>query len=300
VSSPAVVAIVLNWNSGPDCLTCLAALARTDYAPLRVLVVDNGSTDGSVDAIRAAMPEVEVLELGVNCGYAAGNNRGIAWALARGAQYVWILNPDVLVDPACLRTLIAGADGVDRAGLLAPAVYFRESPDVLFSAGGVLRAGWAVHRGIGERDTGQYAAPAEVDFLTGCALLASRRMIEVAGGMDERFFLYAEDVEWSMRARAAGFRVVAVPGARAWHPDTRRRDDCSARLTYYLARNHLMLIRMHHLGAAALVRHLTRHAVTLLSWSVRPRWRYRRAQRDALWRALMDFARGRMGPAPDL
>ena len=300
MSSPAVVAIVLNWNSGPDCLACLAALARSDYAPLRVLVVDNGSTDGSVDSIRAAMPEIDVLELGANCGYAAGNNRGIAWALARGAEYVWILNPDVVVDPACLRTLVSAAEAVDRAGLFAPAVCFRESPDVFFSVGGVLRAGWAIHRGIGDRDLGQYTAPAEVDFLTGCALLASRRAIEVAGDLDERFFLYAEDVEWCVRARAAGSRVVVVPAARAWHPDTRRRDDRSARLTYYLARNHLMLIRMHHFGAPVLARHLMRHALTLVSWSVRPRWRDRRAQRDALWRALVDFACGRTGPARDL
>ncbi len=161
----------------------------------------------------------------------------------------------------------------------------------------MFRDGWTWHRGLGELDVGQFGGPATVDYLTGCAVLVRRALIESVGALDERFFLYEEDVEWCYRGRRAGFQSVLVPQAKVWHPDTRRRDELSARVTYYTTRNKLLLIRVHRLGGRVVAAHLLRHARTLASWTVRPKWRHKRAQRRALVRALLDAARGRWGAA---
>lgn len=298
--SPRVLTIVLNWNSAAESLACLASLERLTYENVHLLGVDNGSIDDSLTRIRTHAPHIDVLESKRNLGYAGGNNRGIEWGLTRGFDYFWIVNPDVVVDPESLSALVRVADTEPQVGLVGPLIYCTERPRCVLSAGGVFRNGRTRHRGVGELDTGQFAAVAEVDWLSGCALLASRRLIESVGLLDERFFLYGEDVEWCYRARRAGFRVLLAPRAKIWHPDTRRRDELSARVTYYIARNQVLLMRTHHLGARVAVAFLLRHLRTLASWSVRPKWRHKRAQRRALLRALLDAARGRWGAAEGL
>jgi hypothetical protein len=294
VRAPTVLAVVLNWNSGRDTLACLEALERGTFVGCRALVVDNGSTDDSVARIRARVPHVALLELGANYGYAGGNNRGIRHGLG-DCDYVWLLNPDVVVAPDCLARLVEVAEADRHAAMLGPLVRMREEPQRILSAGGCLDGGRPAHRGLGEVDRGQFDAPAAVDYVTGCALLARRSAIESIGLLDERFFLYYEEVDWCHRARAAGFTCVVVPHAVAWHPNTLARDADSPLVTYYITRNQLLFLRTHHLGAPLLARQLLRHARTLASWTLRPKWRHKAAQRRALWRALIDFARGRTG-----
>jgi GT2 family glycosyltransferase len=295
---PRVLAIVLNWRSAADTIECITALRRQSYPDCQVLIVDNGSPDHSADRLRAALPDVELLALDDNLGYAAGNNRGLAHALRLGYAYAWILNPDTRVAPDTLAALVDAAESHPRAALLGPTVYMRHAPDRILSAGGILRDGCvADHRGTGETDAGQFDALTEVDFVTGCCILARRQAVETIGLLDERFYLYQEEVDWCRRSRDAGFAVLHVPAARVWHPDTLSRDALSPLVTYYIARNTLLFARKHRLGGAALARRVGRDALTLLSWSVRPKWREKRAQRDALAHALLDFARGRFGRA---
>jgi GT2 family glycosyltransferase len=295
---PRVLAIVLNWRSAGDTIDCITSLRRQSYPDCQVLVVDNGSQDHSADRLRAALPDVELLALDDNLGYAAGNNRGLAHAMRGDYAYAWILNPDTRVAPDTLTMLVDAAESHPRAALLGSKVYMRQAPDRILSAGGVLREGCvADHRGIGEIDAGQFDEVTNVDFVTGCAVLARRRAVETIGVLDERFYLYQEEVDWCRRARDAGFTVLYVPAARVWHPDTLSRDALSPLVTYYIARNTLLFARKHRLGSVALARRIGRDALTLLSWSVRPKWRAKRRQRDALARALLDFARGRFGRA---
>jgi len=298
--SPRVLVVVLNWNSAADCLRCLASLQRLTYAAVQVLVVDNGSTDDSLAQIRSGGFGVEVCESNRNLGYAGGNNRGIREGLARGFDYVWLVNPDVVVEADSLAALVEVGEADPHNGMIGPLVYCMERPDELLSAGGVFGRGRDWHRWIVELDPHVPAAAAEVGFLSGCALLVKRTMVEAVGLLDERFFLYEEDVEWCYRARRAGWRVAVAARARVWHPDTRTRDRLAARVTYYITRNQLLLIRTHHLGARLAAGVLLRHLRTLVSWTVRPKWRHKRAQRRALARALLDAARGRWGAADGL
>lgn len=298
--SPRVLVVVLNWNSAADCLRCLQSLRRLTYSASQILVVDNGSTDDSLAHIRSGAPDAEVCESNRNLGYAGGNNLGIEWGLARGFDYFWLVNPDVVVEAGSLTALVEVAEAEAQKGMIGPLVYCAERPHELLSAGGVFGPGRDWHRWIVELDAQHAAAAADVDFLSGCALLVKRTTIEAVGMLDERFFLYEEDVEWCYRARRAGWRVALATRARVWHPDTRVRDDLAARVTYYIARNQLLLIRTHRLGARLAGGVLLRHLRTLVSWSVRPKWRHKRAQRRALARALLDAARGRWGAADGL
>jgi len=297
VRPPSVCAIVLNWNSAADTINCVSALAAQQYPDCRMLVVDNGSSDDSVRRIRQAYPDLPLLALDENLGYAGGNNRGIARALREGCDYVWLLNPDVVVAADCLSLLVAAAAAHPRAAMLGPLVRMREDGQRILSAGGLLVDGWAQHRASGETDRGQFDRPTEVDYVSGCALLVRRSALESIGLLDERFFLYHEEVEWCHRARTAAFTCLMVPQAIAWHPNTMVRDADSPLVKYYITRNELLLIRTHRLGTSMLLRHLLRHLRTLASWTIRPKWRHKAAQRRALRWALIDFARGRTGQA---
>lgn len=294
----AVTAVIIAWNSGDELLQAISSALAGTRRPGQIIVVDNGSSDGSIEQVEAGFAEVQVVRSGRNLGYTGGNNLGIKLALEQGADYCWLLNDDVLVAADALELLLAEAAERPQAGLLGPLVMTRENPDVILTAGGILRDGWfSQTMGTGEHNQGQFPAVAEVDYLSGCALLVSRRFVQKVGLLDDRFFMYHEDVDWGVRARAAGFQVVVVRQARVWHPDTRRRDECSADVTYYMSRNELFFLKKHHAGYLVWARALAGYGRTLLSWSVRPRWRDKRAQRDALARALRDFGRGRFGRA---
>jgi GT2 family glycosyltransferase len=295
---PAVTAIVLNWNNAPDTMACLASLLRLEYPECRLLVVDNGSRDDSVTQIRLHFPSVPILELEENLGYTGGNNVGIEHALKNNCDYVWLLNDDVTVAPDALSALIDVALVEPQAGFLGPMVYMSEEPKRILSAGGRFCGGWQMqHRGISELDQGQFDAVAEVDCVSGCALLVGRETIAAVGALDEDFFAYYEDVEWCFRARQAGFKVLFVPQARAWHPDTWQRDADSPLVAYYLSRNQLLFVAKHYLGTGTLLCSLGIYLMRVVNWSIRPKWRHKRRQRDALLRAIVDFGRGRFGKA---
>lgn len=291
-----VAVVILNWNNPEDTLECLRSVAALDYPIVHTIVVDNGSTDNSVTRIRAAHPNVEIVETGSNMGYTGGNNAGIDKALALGAAYVWLLNDDTTVAPDSLSMLVQAATAHPDAGFLGPLVRMREQPDHILSAGGVFGPSMKRYqRGLGEPDNRHYQELVEVDFLSGCALLVSCAAINRIGLLDDQFFSYGEDVEWCLRGKRAGFKILFVPQSLVWHPDTRLRDENSARVMYYMSRNHLLFLRKHHIGVNIMTRTLVRYAIWLVNWSFNPKWRGARRKRDALWLAMRDFALGRFG-----
>jgi len=296
-----VIVIILNWNNAGDTLQCLASLESLTYPNYGLLIVDNGSTDDSVQRIRAVYSTVTLLETGENLGYAGGNNVGIRYALEQGADYVLLLNDDVVLAEDAISALLKVAVQHPEAGFLGPNVYIMEQPEHLLSSGGVFAADWCpFHRGMGERHEFHDGDGVEVDFLSGCALLVARTAMEKIGLLDEDFFTYGEDVEWCFRGKRAGFKVLLVPQAKVWHPDTRLRDENSARVMYYITRNHLLFLRKHRLGKIALGRAWMRNWILLINWSINPKWRHIRPKRDALWLAMRDFVLGRFGKSQDM
>jgi len=291
--------IILNWNNAADTLACLNSVFRSDYPNFHVLVVDNGSTDGSPEAVRAAYPTVTLIENGANLGYAEGNNVGIRHALAHGADYVLLLNNDTTVDSSCLANLIHIAQENPNAAFLGPKIYHREDPLRIQSAGRCwISRQSLVHRGQDEIDRGQYDVLAEVDAISGCAMLANKQAIEHIGLLDPRFFMYCEDNDWCYRARSVGYKVLYVPTARAFHRRPNANEAQLPRITYYMTRNHLLFLHKNRAGLYALARVvLLEYFRTLISWTIRPRWKHKRRERDALLLGLLDFLRGCFGRA---
>ncbi len=300
MTHPQVAVVILNWNGGQETLDCLASLRRVDYPRFEVIVVDNGSTDGSADAIRRDFPEATLIEMGGNLGFTGGNNVGIRYALAYGADYVLLLNNDTEVASDFLTHLVEVMEATPKVGIAGPLIYYYDRPEIIWSAGGTIdpRRGQTRMIGLGERDRGQYGpAPRQVDFVTGCALLVRRPVLEQAGLLDERFFAYYEEAEWCVRVRRAGYRVVNVPGAKVWHKISPERRAASPIVHYYMTRNRLLFLRCAQLGVGAwLYTLIGEYLRTLVSWSLRPRWRNKRNQRNAMLQALYDYRRGRFGP----
>jgi GT2 family glycosyltransferase len=214
--------LVLSYNKREAALKCLDSVARLRYQPRRIVVVDNGSDDGSADAIARAHPDVCLVRSSTNLGAAGGRNFGIRWITERfNYSYLLFLDDDASVDDG-LADELAGALRADpQAGLATPKAYRAGAPGVIASAGGMrvrLWRGSIVDLGAGEADRGQYDQPRTVDSCVGFTVLARREALERVGGFDDAFNPYGwEEVDFSLRVRQAGYRIVYVPTAVGWH-----------------------------------------------------------------------------------
>lgn len=217
---PKVTVIVLNWCGEKVTTDCLESLAHSDYPALDVLLVDNASPDGSGERLHESYPELPYLQTGENLGYAGGNNRGIDWALAHGADLVLILNNDTVVHPRMISRLVAALESHPEAGAVAPKILRHDAPDRIWIAGGVLSKVKAVglHRREGMVDdcTADRGTEA-VTFISGCCMLITADALQEVGGFNEGFFAYIEDVELSIRLMKKGYGLLYEPSARLLH-----------------------------------------------------------------------------------
>lgn len=299
MKEPRIVTVILNTNRRDDTVACLTSLHQNEYANQQIIVLDNHSTDGSVAAIRAAFPTVEVRQLTDNRGYAGNNNVGIAAALAQGADWVFVLNEDTILAPDCLAKLIAVGESDPQIGIVGPLVYHHDEPTVIQSGGGLLSRSWdSVHIAKDQPDCGQLQAPHRVDWISGCAILVRRAVIEEVGMIDERFFYFWEETEWCIRAGKAGWQIVHVPQAKLWHKGVQRNYQPKPSLFYYGTRNRLLVLAKHHAPLQVWVVAWAQLLRTLVSWSIKPKWRARRADRNAMWQGMRDFLRQRWGQMP--
>jgi len=291
-----VASVILNTNRRDDTLECLASLANSDYANHRVIVMDNASTDGSAAAIRERFPQVQILDLTQNLGYAGNNNVGIEAALAEKADWVFVLNEDTVLAPDCLTRLIEAGEQDPSIGVLGPMVYHHGEPTVIQSAGGKLNALWeSFHLAQNVEDHGQFRAPHRVDWISGCAILVRRAVIEQVGMIDPRYFYFWEETEWCMRASKAGWRIVHEPRAMLWHKGVQRDYRPKPHVTYYATRNRLLTLAKHHAPVFVWAMAWLQIARTLTSWTIKPKWRHMRDHRWAMWRGAADFLSHRWG-----
>jgi GT2 family glycosyltransferase len=254
-----------------------------------------------VEAIRAAYPEARIISLSRNLGYAGNNNVGIQAALELGADWVLVLNEDVVLAPEALTRLVAVAESDPRIGIVGPLVYHHDEPTVIQSAGGFLTPQWlSYHRAQNEPDAGHFTRPQPVDWISGCAILVRRQVIEQVGALDDRFFYYWEETEWCLRARRAGWQVMFAPQAKLWHKGVQRDYRPGPNITYYWIRNWLMLLSKHRAPVRAWAYALAWIVRNSLAWTFNPKWRSMREHRAALWQGVADFARRRWGMRPAL
>jgi GT2 family glycosyltransferase len=208
--------IVVNWNGRQHLETCFGSLLRQALAGAELIMVDNGSTDGSVDFVRACFAEaVQVVPLPDNLGYGAALNAGMR--VARGG-YLFALNNDTEVAPGCLAALHAAAGRYPTAGSFAPKILSFDDRQRIDNVGHLLYAdGLSRGRGRLEEDHGQYDRDEEILLFSGCAVLLRREMLADIGLFDEDLFAYCEDTDLGLRAQLAGWRCRAVPSAIVYH-----------------------------------------------------------------------------------
>ncbi len=263
-------AILVNWNGADDTLATLASLDRmAGRERLRVVVVDNGSSDGSAERLRGARPDLELIETGENLGFAGGNDVGLARVLAdpRIAR-VLLLNTDVEVDPGFLAPLAAALaePGVAAAG---PKIFYFDRPDRLWAAGGRLRIRETVtvELGRGRPDGPEFSRPGDVTYLTTCCLLVRREALEAVGLLDPSYFINVDDADWCRRALDLGLRLRYVPESRIWHKvATATAGGYTPAKTFHTGRSNALYVRRHG-GALGLAGFLAANLMALpVAW----------------------------------
>ncbi len=249
-SAPHVAVLILNWNGKADILRCLSTLPRIQYPNWSATVIDNASTDGSVEAIRQQYPEQRILVMEKNLGFCGGNNRGMEDALRRGADYVLLLNNDTELHADLLAELVAVAETDPRIGAVGAKNIQMADHRMVWAAYGELTYGKSLVRVVGwnQPDGPELSCVRDAEWLIGNGLMMRRAAIETVGGFDESFFGYHEDVDWCVRARQAGFRLVyngrAIiyhRGFGASHPDSA----LPFPTLYFLGRNGYLFARKH-------------------------------------------------------
>lgn len=243
-SCPKVTIVILNWNGKDDTLECLDSVRRIIYSNCSIVVVDNGSIDGSVEAIKATHPNVTVLETGANLGFAEGNNVGIRWAIREGAEYIYLLNNDTVVDPGVIDEFIKVTKAFPDAGILGGNIYYYSDPTRRWYAGVMWdeKRMHFIHRGdgINEKQTG-FKTIQDTAYACGCSLFISTAVISDVGLMDSRFFLTYEETDWCYRARRAGYAILFAPDAIVWHKVSASFGGSESPLiNYFMARNRLL------------------------------------------------------------
>ncbi len=239
--SPLVAVIVLNWNNGPDSLSCVDSCRKLDWPNLRIIVVDNGSNDGSTEMLKQRCPDLELIETGANLGFAGGNNAGIRHAMAQGAEYVWLLNNDAVAAPDALSTLVKALSDRGDAGIAGSMIYYRDDPRRIWFAGGIWKKGRLRlrQRGANRLDDGQFDEQRELGSVSGCSMLVRASVINEIGPLDESYFLYWEDTDFCARAAQHGYKTLFAPASHVWHKVSATVATHSEMQYYYNTRNGL-------------------------------------------------------------
>lgn len=214
---PLVYIITINWNGLEDTLECLSSLEKINYYPYRIIVVDNGSKNNQADVIKDKYPFIKLIENIKNEGFVNANNQGIEVALTQNAKYILLLNNDTTVKNDFLDILIEHAEKNKDVGILSPKILYYDS-DTIWSMGGRINylTGFSIM--IGKRKKSkQYNEIIEPDFITGCAMLIKREVIEKIGLLDPIYFAYYEDTDYSYKTRDAGYKIKVIPESIIGH-----------------------------------------------------------------------------------
>ncbi|MEZ4388468.1 MAG: glycosyltransferase family 2 protein [Candidatus Krumholzibacteriia bacterium] len=246
---PSLCVVVVNWNGRDVLADCLRSLRESGYPDLRVILVDNASTDSSVAWVRRHHGWVEVVQTGANLRWAGGNNAALDLLADAGwpQDQVLLLNNDTVVPGGSLERLTGAVAAEPRAWAATPRIVYADDPSRAWYDGGLVGAwtGWVRHAGI-RRLTGKLPADARfVEYGTGCALLLTREALVRGGRLDTRYHFYGEDADYCLRLRSLGGRVLHVPRSVVLHKVSASLGAASPRKVYLRSRSHVRLLRQH-------------------------------------------------------
>lgn len=245
-----ICVILVNYNGRAYNHKCIKSILDSVVdGDINVIFVDNASTDGSLDDIKRNWrnrEEIKILELDDNYGFAKGNNEGIKYALEHGAEYILLLNNDTEIQPDTITKMVELQK--EKKSIIVPKIMYADQKDTIWYAGGELSR-WlkkAVHSGKGTKDKGKFASDRSCTFANGCCMLLSKEIIEKIGLLDEQFFLYYEDNEYSLRAEKYDIKIWYCAGAVVYHKvsGSTKGNDKPAN-AYYITRNWLICNRIY-------------------------------------------------------
>lgn len=225
--------IIVNWNGKSFLEACLSNLCQESFIAREIILVDNGSTDGSVDYIKQNFPDVLVTELTENSGFTGGNISGLQ--LARG-EFIALVNNDARVDHFWLENLMRPMLENPKVGVCASKLLFENAATINSAGDGITSVGVGFNRGL-QQDVALYDRPEFIFGACGAAVLYRRKMLDEIGFLDDDFFLYDEDTDLSFRAQLAGWKCVYVPSAVAYHKGNATAGRLSDTHVYYHTRN---------------------------------------------------------------
>jgi GT2 family glycosyltransferase len=243
--------VTVNWNLKEDTLACIQSLLDSGALAKQVIVVDNGSTDGSVEALRERFKAgVRIIQNPRNLGYARASNIGIRRALEEGAEWILLINNDTLVASNFLREFENAVENYGEFDIVGPLILYQDKPERIWFLGDRLISGTLVTYSLyrGQVEQPPYPQVFSVDFVTGCAMLVNRKVFDKVGFLDTGLFMYGEDVDFCWRARSAGFRLAAVPRARMWHKVSTSANREQSTLRYLRIRNQNRFYRLNSHG----------------------------------------------------
>ncbi len=263
-NSPKVSVIILSWNRKEDTLQTIRSLAKTEIKNfiVEIYVVDNGSSDGSQTAIKKLLKDIQkspglltkITNNKENLGFAEGNNVGIRSALARGFDYIALLNDDTVVGPDLISNILKEHERRSHVGAISPKIYFAKGFEfkkrykkedlgkVIWYAGGDIdwKNIYGSNHGVDEVDRGQFEEERETGFATGCFVMYKRKALKEVGLYDKRYFAYMEDADHAQRLKKAGWQVIYSPKGHLWHKVSQSSGIGSELNDYFLTRNRML------------------------------------------------------------
>ena len=245
--SPLVSITILNWNGLDDTLRCLESVVGQNYKHVQIVVVDNGSSKDEAAEIKRRFPNVKLIRNKDNLGFTGGHNQGMDVALQAGADYVLVLNNDVVLTDDALSRLVDFYQATPDAGMISPLILYADHERLWF-AGGLVAMGMIRHKHKGEKvaSLNLPKIPFKTDYVPGTAMLVSTKLIHEVGKLDDRYFAYYEDLDWCQRAEQHGYHAYVVPEAVVYHKKSGSTSQGGHRRftkipSYYLARNAFLL-----------------------------------------------------------
>ncbi len=241
--SKLVYVIILNYNGCNDTIKCIYSIKKSNYHKIKILVVDNGSQDDSVNKIKKEFPDLDIIQTGQNMGFAGGNNVGIQRALQEGAEYICILNNDVIVSENMIDVLVQSLCQNDRR-IVGPATMIWDS-ETVHSTGMIINffTGTARILNLWKDYSLIEKSAIYCDYLEGTCLMCTKKCIEEVGNIPEVYFLYYEETEWCCTAKKKGYEVVCIPSARLWHRGSASVDKITGLKLYFEDRNRVLFER---------------------------------------------------------
>ena len=284
IPNESVAVILVNWNGFDFTKACLESLGKVDYPDFKVILVDNASQNQEGQRLKKAFPDILLIENQDNLGFAGGNNTGIRLALQQGFSHLLLLNNDTEVEPDFLGELMRTIHKNPRLGVVQPLILFLHDPKKIWSAGGKWIPTLARAVTLGDRSPiADYRfKQSALDWASGCCMLISREALLKTGLLNEQYFAYFEDVEWSLRFRNAGFEIALSEKSVIYHEagasskQKHAEGTLSPKVFYYHVRNQFLLLRSQK-TALGLSYHLFRFMLWMGYFLVRGRFQKMKA-----------------------